>query len=198
MVVDISSVQEAERVLRVRQRRYWTVRQIQACQQLFCGRHSRNGGGGGGGYCEEDVDQFAPVIAPPRRNSNQATENGRINRGPTSASNSPHHHGGLLKRTQGEYLKNFLAHMILRKLDNSRKSIEEEEDATTSTWAMTDISPQQWVRVRDYLNQGSGVLDVAGGSGHVSMALGLCGIRSTIVSEGIRPFLKYISFHSNI
>ena len=68
--------------------------------------------------------------------------------------------------------------MILRKLKG-----DHDKDDDPSTWATTAVSPSEMAAVRDYLNnQGrASVLDVAGGSGHVSMALGLHGIASTIV-----------------
>jgi hypothetical protein len=62
------------------------------------------------------------------------------------------------KRQQGEILADFLIKMI-----QIRHSLSNREEAI------------RW------LNQGSGVIDVAGGIGHVSMALALRGVKSTVI-----------------
>lgn len=168
LVINVATIQQALQVLQVKQRRFWSMKQIQACQEQFCGR------GGGGASYQEDPSRLAPLLAPTKQSTSMQNEN---NIGNENAKTYPHHHGGLLKRTQGEYLRNFLAHMILRKLSGSSSSVDSDSD----DWATTNVTPSDMVLVRQYLNQGSGVLDVAGGSGHVSMALGLQGIQSTIV-----------------
>jgi hypothetical protein len=163
LVIDLASIEEAHKVLRVQERRYWKMGRIQACQRQHCGRavvSSR--------HSEEDPSLLAPLVAPPTK---QSLKGGPAKEGKQSAL----HHGGLLKRTQGEYLKNFLCHMILFKLGDLLVNADPE------TWAVTSLTAEELTRARDYLNQGTGVLDVAGGSGHVSMAFGLDGIQSTIV-----------------
>jgi hypothetical protein len=57
--------------------------------------------------------------------------------------------------------------------------------ADPSKWAHQNLqkllSPTDFHKVIGLLNTGAGVYDVAGGSGHVSMALGLLGVSSTVV-----------------
>lgn len=67
------------------------------------------------------------------------------------------HGGGIGKRKQGEIIANFLIDKVSAKVGGSL------DEAIT------------------YLNSGSGVIDPAGGSGHVSLGLALRGVRSTVV-----------------
>ena len=183
LVIDLESVAQAEATLQVQHRRYWTVQQLQACQRQFCGQayklHGREPDHGSP-HCA------SPLLATPSTNTNQEKDKkSQINN--NSERIASMHHGGLLKRTQGEYVKNFLSWMILHYKLNQRSSHNHDDNderyATidVTQWAVTDVPENEMVRVRNYLNQGTGVLDVAGGSGHVSMALGLQGIQSTIV-----------------
>lgn len=71
-------------------------------------------------------------------------------------------HGVVCKRRQGEIVADFVIRQMMQ-------NGEGDGDATSEN------------DVINYLNLGSGVIDVAGGSGHVSLALGLRGVRSTVV-----------------
>ena len=73
---------------------------------------------------------------------------------PKKKSKSNHHSGGGIgKRKQGEIVADFFMNCMSKKFSNAIQS----------------------------LNEGSGVMDIAGGSGHVSLALSLMGIQSTIM-----------------
>jgi hypothetical protein len=107
------------------------------------------------------------------------------------------HGGGIGKRRQGEVVAEFLVQVIVQHLrlvqQNSQSpcctnsadagvELDDQDDTTsTSTTTMKDISHEERTRAIDFLNQGTGVMDAAGGSGHVSLALGLGGIRSTVI-----------------
>jgi hypothetical protein len=138
------------------------------------------------------------VLAPPKKvpssslsySSGPQRNHNHSHPAAAAAATTPslHNHtgGGLLKRTQGEYVKNFLAHMILYQQGRLKERKDSDGDGTTE-WAVRRPSDDDMQYVRTYLNhhgsssRSSGVLDVAGGSGHVSMALGLDGIMATIV-----------------
>ena len=93
------------------------------------------------------------------------------------------HASGLSKREQGDYMANFLIHTIMHSLDPIRHAALVLEE----NWASTDVRtlPNEYHDLRsvavERLNQGTGVVDAAGGSGHVSMALGMRGVQSTVV-----------------
>lgn len=79
--------------------------------------------------------------------------------------------GDIGKRDRGTIVGNFFLSCMMKKKQNtlneeSYKTIDEKE-----------ISRE----TNEWLNQGSGVMDIAGGMGHVSLALGLIGIQSTVI-----------------
>ena len=76
------------------------------------------------------------------------------------------HSSVISKREQGEIVSQFLIAKLSNKFLNEKPSISEEESR---------------IKAIEQLNSGSGVIDAAGGSGHVSMALGMAGIKSTVV-----------------
>jgi hypothetical protein len=84
------------------------------------------------------------------------------------------HGGGMGKRNQAEALTNFLLHMMANKL-------KKNERVDPSTWTKPHYNTLERISATKSLNTGSGVIDAAGGSGHVSMALGLAGVKSTVV-----------------
>mmetsp|Transcript_16527 Transcript_16527/g.34078 ORF Transcript_16527/g.34078 Transcript_16527/m.34078 type:complete len:254 (+) Transcript_16527:441-1202(+) len=81
--------------------------------------------------------------------------------------------------------------MIVLKLLRDEKEEKKQDTKTTLGDYQTPANllesvpsleaERQRARGIQYLNSGGGVCDVAGGSGHVSMALGLLGVKSTII-----------------
>jgi hypothetical protein len=92
----------------------------------------------------------------------------------TSSSSSSCHSSKTNPREKG----NIFVQFILDKMKNRSKSNDGGSKDTQS-----DVIEQ--------LNSGTGVLDIAGGGGHVSLAFSLCGIQSTIIDPrdtcGILP-----------
>jgi hypothetical protein len=97
----------------------------------------------------------------------------RTNSSAAEQSTSSRHGGGIGKRKQGEQLANFLIHVMLQAM--GAPGVPE----SSSEWGTT--KPKDSLKAIQQLNSGSGVVDAAGGSGHVSMALGLSGVKSTVV-----------------
>ncbi|KAG7351142.1 methyltransferase domain containing protein [Nitzschia inconspicua] len=95
-----------------------------------------------------------------------------------------HHHGGnnYDKRLQAERMVKIFLQTLGESLFSSSQQLNTE---TNNNDSIRDIArsqmQQQQRQLQTYLNQGSGVLDIAGGSGYVSMALALQGIQSTVI-----------------
>ncbi len=83
-------------------------------------------------------------------------------------------HGGASdnKRDQGDCVAEFLIQIMIESLQRS-----ESQDGSNPS----NDSEELRTKAIAALNQGTGVLDAAGGSGYVSMALGIKGIKSTVV-----------------
>jgi hypothetical protein len=174
-VVSVRSVEQAQCLVQRQQERFFTVSQCQAWQERLYRCQLRQ-------QCRRDAKK-------PQDKKRQDE--------PSSC--NAHHSGGLEKRQQGEFVANFLLHMIMASIvdtsdgtdtsnnNNNGKNHDQVFLEDPSTWCnpFSSLPGDTLVKRRqaalDYLNGGSGVLDVAGGSGHVSMALGMIGVQSTIV-----------------
>lgn len=111
----------------------------------------------------------------------------------TNAKGKTGHGGGVGKRIQGELVSEFFMQLISETLEG--KFMQDMNDSTIEvpshvpqsvrsryiSFQPFDLSSEQRCSVIEYLNQGSGVIDAAGGSGHVSMGLSLNGVKSTVI-----------------
>lgn len=191
LVVNLKSLQETEQTLAVMTLRYWGIQKCQAWQREYLsavnpmlqGRCKGVDCPDVGGTNNDDDDMLAN-----KRTSSSSTTSTTITNNASSIKSPPGHGGGLGKRIQGEYVTKFLLHVIMRKLlllaDGSSSNSLTGTLADPSTWATTDPAKQDaklYQRAVEMLNAGTGVVDAAGGSGHVSMALGLAGVHSTVV-----------------
>ena len=102
------------------------------------------------------------------------------------------HGGGIGKRKQGEIVRDFMINLVLKQLKEDDLTCESSvvDEVNTKLSDMKDrhvqlenhdINNIELNEVVQFLNRGSGVMDVAGGSGHVSLALSLIGIKSTVI-----------------
>jgi hypothetical protein len=170
-VVHVRSVNDAQRLVQLQQERFFAVSQCQAWQERLY-------------RCQLK-----------RQNRREAKPKDKQQSREDEASCNAHHSGGLEKRQQGEFVANFLLHMIMASIGNTASNGTNGNNSNhqnqsfledRSTWSspsslQADSLLDRRKAALDYLNGGSGVLDVAGGSGHVSMALGMLGVQSTVV-----------------
>jgi hypothetical protein len=221
LVVNLTSLKQAQAVLKIITIRYWTMPKCQSWQNEYLSISPWQGRGGreGGGVVVDVNDNNNNEDRPASTTSATTTSATTTSATTTSASAAAKttsttpalgHGGALGKRTQGDYVTNFLIHMIMN-MNTPSVSVSDETTTTTtltmststacaatatdpSTWATLDprttlpkdnhnknANLYSYRRAIEILNAGTGVVDAAGGSGHVSMALGMAGIHSTVV-----------------
>ena len=165
-VVDLSNIIETEESVVVREARVWSMKECQQHQLKYIPQNkqskqkdeepsSKKQKRANGGEVETDV----------KNKNNKSSEN---------MNESNHHGGGKEKRLQAQELISFFLELVGNNVVK-KTQVDSSEPPTLSE----RIQHQE--RVRSWFNRADGVLDVAGGCGHVSMALGLEGISSTVV-----------------
>ena len=114
------------------------------------------------------------------------------------------HGGGVGKRRQGEIVRDFLIRLVMKQMDEKYGGTTSNNVIDTDTDTDTDMDTSMGVIQMDikdrhvqfldqemdetklnqaieFLQRGSGIMDVAGGSGFVSLAFSLKGIKSTVI-----------------
>ena len=172
LVIDLSSASEAQRFILLRESRVWNMKECQHYQLRYIPKskrqqqpklrkneknHYRNNGS------DPKLEEHATPSSLNSYNDNRRNDN--------------HHGGGKEKRLQAQELISFFIGVIRSKVVATSHQLGSNSDNSIAPLERHEIEQS----VRDWFNRGDGVLDVAGGCGHVSMALGMNGITSTVV-----------------
>jgi hypothetical protein len=203
--ISVSSPSDAHEVITVRTPQTWNMNQWQQWQQLYLpkehkqkqGRRHRDPtpttapleeeGDNQGDDADDGRIPFMATTTKKRAKTTDVGEGRRVGGPPmvvdggedaagSASGGNPHGpKAGKEKRLQAEQVVDFFLSALRRKVQGDVTSMDDDGPG----WSETAESGM--ARVRDLLNTGTGVLDIAGGSGHVSMALGLRGIQSTVV-----------------
>jgi len=158
-VVNVLSTEEADATVIVLEGRRWDMKQCQEWHHTYLKQNDDDGDDGGddSGQIKQEKQRKRCVVKDVK---NEDEDN--------AGSSTLRHGSSMPKREQGEIVTKLLIEIIKKKL------VKEDP-------SLANISNDLHSQVLKRLNEGSGVIDVAGGSGHVSMALGMAGIRATVV-----------------
>jgi len=170
-VLDLSSPLEAEKFVVVRNSRSWSMKKCQEYQLKYLASRK-----------ETKRKQEPSSTKKQKRDKKEVTNSNGTQNISNSNINSMsdmlaglgngHHGGGEEKRLQAEELAVFFLNLI------GNEIVQKEQGICLSILEQRTKHDQA---IREWCNQADGVLDVAGGCGHVSMALGMKGIASTVV-----------------
>uniref|UniRef100_A0A7S4A9G0 Methyltransferase domain-containing protein n=1 Tax=Pseudo-nitzschia australis TaxID=44445 RepID=A0A7S4A9G0_9STRA len=176
LIIDLSSISEAQRFILLRESRIWNMKQCQRYQLRYIPKSKR-----------QKQQQQEPKLQKNGKNHKRNngsdpklggdTASSSLNSHDDNDRNDNHHGGGKEKRLQAQELISFFIGVIRSKVVAPPQQLGRNSENKIAPMQRHEIEQS----VRDWFNRGDGVLDVAGGCGHVSMALGMNGITSTVV-----------------
>ena len=181
IIIDCQSIESIKEHVQIRESRVWDMKECQQIKYRFFGSHSTH-----------NIKKKREKEKQTSSSSSRKRNDKKKDTGIEIKNKKDNGHGaGYLKRIQGEHLAKFLVEMIVQKLQilegKPMQSIPSDSSSSPvidppSSLPVEDAADMYWRRKAiQYLNSGGGVVDVAGGSGHVSMALGMIGVKSTVV-----------------
>ena len=121
------------------------------------------------------------ILQPKIKNSNDSSSSSMKQRKQKAYQGQTGHGGGIGKRQQGHVLAEFLLYIIHSTTTTTTTTDDKSNISTFHTDHHNCTMEKKRQASIDYLCQGRGILDIAGGSGHVSMAFSLLRIPSTII-----------------
>ena len=122
--------------------------------------------------CQQWQRRYLPQINAKQRQEEKKAQRAEQESSTTTTIAKFRHGGGIGKRQQADLLACFLVRVMMETV-----SRQDFTGSCVENWVSSPVRNKA-IRV---LNGGTGVVDAAGGSGHVSMALGMAGIQSTVV-----------------
>jgi hypothetical protein len=164
-VFNVSSMNDTNNVIRVKSPQVWNLKE--------CQKHQNR-------YIFGDPKQSSHEK---KKNTQQPQKETNLNSTQTNNTDDGGHHGGTKdKRLKAGHVVNFFLRVLEDNLHKGNE-IHDDQSQQQHQHQQQQQQQQQQQRVRDYLNKGSGVVDVAGGSGHVSLAFALAGVQSTVIDS---------------
>ncbi len=178
-VVDLNSISDVEESIVVTNSRVWGMKECQQHQLKYIphGKQSKQKQNKPSTKKQKRSNGEDAVQVNAAFNSQNSSRDEKNDKSKTQ-NDSPnnHHGGGKEKRLQAQELVSFFMKIIGTKLAPGN----ETEQGTVSASNLEQRRKHQ-ESIRSWFNRADGVLDVAGGCGHVSMVLGMEGISSTVV-----------------